>query len=269
MTDARQLDLFADRGLAPPEPMPASRPRRPDSLTDDEILDRLPDAGIIDAVVFCDLIVERGICDRALPALDRLWQRFRGFGREQPLPELEAVVNALARVGSSDARSQLARYVTETDLPPPLLPKALQAALAARLRLPREFTSSLLRHANPEIRSLAARLCRFGTPDMTVLEDLVGDPDSRVRRAAAIALGGLGRASAKDALLGELRRNPTSEIVVALSGIADDDVAVQLGRCAEAHPALAETVATELEAMETDRSRKIARRIRGRSAGSD
>ena len=83
-----------------------------------------------------------------------------------------------------------------------------------------------------------------------------------MRRAAAVALGWLGRASAKPVLLEELRRDPEREIVTALSNIADDNIAVHLGRCAEAHPALAETVAAGLKEMETEYSRKIARRIR-------
>ena len=256
------MDLFGDRPPATPDSAPASRPVRPYTLSDDDILDLLPDAGMRDAVLLCGLVVERGLGDRALPALDRLWRRFRGFGRDRSQPEQEAVVETLARIGTAGAADMLGRIVTAADLPPPLLPVALRAALDAGLGLPRNFTGPLLRHADPLVRGLAARLSRFGRPDIAALEESIGDTHAPVRRAAAVALGRLGRASAKPVLLEELHRDPASEIVTALSGIPDDDIPVYLGRCAEAHPALADAVAAALEEMETVLSLKIARRIR-------
>ena len=257
----RQFDLFGDRPPAAPDAGPAPPPLQPDTLSDDEILDRLPDAGMRDAVLLCRLVVERGLGDRALPALDRLWRRFRGYGRERPQPEQEAVVQALARIGTK-AADRLAGIVTAADLPPPLLPAALLAASEAGLGLPRGFAGPLLGHADPLVRERAARLGRFGGADIAALEELIGDVHRPVRRAAAVALGRLGGASAKPVLLEELFRDPAREIVTALAGIADDDIAVHLGRCAEAHPALAETVAAALEEIETELSLKIARRIR-------
>ena len=261
MRESRQFDLFGDRPAAAPGPRPASRPLRPDTLSDDEILDRLPAAGIRDALLLCSLVAERKLGDRAVPALDRLWRRFKGFGRERRLPEQEAVVKTLALIGTKGARDLLARIVTAADLPPPLLPTALRAALAAGLGLPRGFTGPLMRHADPEVRELAAGLGQFGRPDIAALEGLIDDTHPPARKAAAVALGRLGGVSAKAVLLEELERDPTSEIVTALSGIADDDIAVHLGRCAGTHPALAETIAAELEEMATDLSLKIARRI--------
>ena len=260
---SRQFDLFGGRPPAAPDTRPASPPPRPDTLSDDDILDLLPDAGMRDAVLLCGLVVERGLGDRALPALDRLWRRFRGFGRERRLPEQEAIVETLARMGTRAATDMLRRIVIAEDLPPPLLPVALRAALAAGLGLPPGFAGPLLRHADPRIRELAARLGQFDGSDIAALEEAIGDTHAPVRRAAAVALGRLGRASAMPVLLEELRRDPTREIVTALSGIADDDIPVHLGRCAEAHPALAETVAAALEEIETELSLKIARRIRG------
>ena len=215
-----------------------------------------------DAVLLCGLVVERGLGDRALPALDRLWRRFRGFGRERPQPEQKAVVEALARIGTAGAADRLAGIVIAQDLPPPLLPAALLAARDARLGLPRGFAGPLLGHADPRVRELAARLGRFGGADIAALEELIGDLHRPVRRAAAVALGRLGGASARPVLLEELHRDPAREIVTALASIADDDIAVHLGRAAEAHPALAGAVAAALEEIETELSQKIARRIR-------
>ena len=175
-------------------------------------------------------------------------------------------METLVRIGTKEARDRLARIVAAADLPPPLLPVALRAALTAGLGLPGNFTGPLLRHADPLVRELAARLSRFGRPDIAALEEAIGDTNAPVRRAAAVALGRLGRASAKLVLLEELHRDPAGEIVTALSGIADDDIPVHLGRCAEAHPALAETVAAGLEEIETALALKIARRIRAGQA---
>ncbi|MDE0385100.1 MAG: hypothetical protein OXI22_14530, partial [Defluviicoccus sp.] len=78
--------------------------------------------------------------------------------------------------------------------------------------------------------------------------------------------GGGGGGGPRPVLLEELHRDPAREIVAALAGIADDDIAVHLGRCAESHPALAGAVAAALEEIETERSLKIARRIRSPQA---
>ncbi|MDE0385303.1 MAG: hypothetical protein OXI22_15575, partial [Defluviicoccus sp.] len=117
----RQFDLFGDRPPAAPDAGPAPPPLQPDALSDDDILDLLPDAAMRDAVLLCHLAVERGLGDRALPALDRLWRRFRGFGRERPQPEQQAVVQALARIGTKAAAERLAAIVAAADLPAPLL----------------------------------------------------------------------------------------------------------------------------------------------------
>ena len=269
MRESRQFDLFGDRPAAAPGARPASRPLRPDTLSDDEILDRLPAVGLREALLLCGLVVERKLGDRAVPALDRLWRRFKGFGRERSLPEQEAVVETLALIGTEGAKDLLARIVAAADLPPPLLPVSLRAALAAGLGLPRGFAGPLLCHADPQVRACAAGLGRFGRHDIAALEGLIDDTHPPARRAAAVAPGRLGRVSAKTVLLEELRRDPASEIVAVLSGIADDDIAVHLGRCAGAHPALAGTIAANLEEMQTDLSLKIARRIRGVSAGPE
>ncbi len=258
----RQFDLFEDRPPTAPDAGPASPLLRPDTLTDDEVLHLLPDAVMQDAVLLCGLVVERRLGDCALPALDRLWRRFRGFGHERPEPEQEALVETLARIGTTGATDMLAGIVAAADFPPPLLPAALRAALHTGLRLPRGFAGPLLGNADPRVRELAVRLGQFGRPDIAAIEELIGDTHRPVRRAAAIALGRLGRASARPVLLEELYRDPTSEIVTGLAGIADDDIAVHLGRCAESHPALAQTVAAVLEEMETALSLKIARRVR-------
>ena len=262
--EAEQFDLFSGGGTVGTAAVPADKPFCPEALSDEDILDRLPDAGIADVRLLCDLIVERGLGDRAVPALEALWRRFKGFGLERPEPQQTAVIETLAKLGTARAKQLLVDIVTAaSDLPPSLLPAALSAALSASPRLPPAFLSPLLAHADSRIRELAARLSGFGQPDIGALAACLDDTQQAVRRAAAIVLGQFGDARAKAILLSELQRTPTGEIVGALSAIADEDIIVHLGRCAEAHPALAERIATELEEMETSRSLRVARRIRG------
>ena len=260
--EAEQFDLFTGGGTVAPAAVPADKPICPETLSDADILDRIPNARIADVRVLCGLAVERGLGDRAVPALEALWRRFKGFGYDRPLPEQTSVIEMLARLETAGARQLLAEIVTARDLPPPLLPAALSAALSASLKLPVHVLRPLLADADPRIRELAAMLSGFGQPDIGALEACLGDTQPAVRRAAAIVLGRFGHAAAKAILLSELQRAPTGDIVEALAAIDDNDIVVHLGRCADAHPALAGRIAAELEEMETARSLKVARRIR-------
>ena len=260
--ETEQFDLFTGGRTVEPAAAPADMPFRPETLLDEDILARIPYAGFSEARMLCGLIVERGLGDRAAPALESLWRRFKGFGHDRPYPEQTAVIETLAKLETAGPKQLLAEIATARDLPPPLLPAALSAALSASLKLPAHFLRPLLGHADPRIRELAARLSGFGQPDIGALDACLNDTQPAVRRAAAVVLGKFGYAGAKAILLNELQRTPTGEIVEALSAIADDDSVVHLGRCAEAHPALAGRIAAELEEMETPLSLRVARRIR-------
>ena len=260
--EAEQFDLFTGGGTVEPAAGPADKPFRPEALSDEDILARIPSAGISDVGLLCNLAIERGLGDRAVPALETLWRRFKGFGYERPEPQQTAAIDTLVKLGTARAKQLLVDIVTARDLPPPLLPAALSAARSAALHLPAHFVRPLLAHADPRIREQAARLSGFGQPDIGALAACLDDTQPAVRRAAAIVLGQFGDARAKAILLSELQRTPTGEIVEALSAIADDDIVVHLGRCADAHPALAGRIAMELEEMETPRSLRVARRIR-------
>ena len=268
-TGAVQFDLFAGGGSVGPDTVSAPQPLRPETLSDEDVIDRIPDAGISDVRLLCNLAVERGLGDRAVPALEALWRRFKGFGLEHPLPEQTAAIETLARLDTESARDLLVAFVTTPDLPPPLLPRALAAVRALSLRLPRDFIGTLLGHPDPGIRELAFALSWSGKPDIEKILAGLDDPQPTVRQAAAVALGNLGRRDAKATLLQGLRGNPTGEIAMALSNIADDEIIVHLGRCADAHPALANAIATELEEIETPRSLKIAGRIRAKLAETE
>lgn len=260
--EAEQFDLFTGGGTVEPAAVPADKPICPETLSDEDILDRIPDAGIADVRLLCSLAVERGLDDRAVPCLEALWRRFTGYGYDRPCPEQTAVIETLARLETAGARQLLTDIATAHDLPPSLLPPALSAALSASLKLPVDFIRPLLTHADPRVRELAARLSEYGQPDIQALDACLNDTQLAVRRAAAVVLGQFGYAGAKATLLIELQRTPTGEIVEALAAIADDEIIVHLSRCAAAHPALAGRIATELEELETALSLRAARRIR-------
>ena len=82
-----------------------------------------------------------------------------------------------------------------------------------------------------------------------------------VRRLAAIAKGMRGDAEARERLVDELERNPTAEVIEALAAIGDDDAIVHLGRCAERHPALVESVLDGLRDMESAKAERLVRRL--------
>ena len=112
-TAQRQLDLFAERGGVEPRHSPqtaASSAPDPavDTLSDDDLLELIPNAGPSNVETVCSEVVSRSL-HAAVPALEALWRRFYGFGIEKPLREQLAVVDTLARLGGTDARSALRR----------------------------------------------------------------------------------------------------------------------------------------------------------------
>ena len=264
-TGVRQYDLFGDRGTVAPVAVRAARRPCPDTLSDEELLARLPGARIAEGGPLCTLVVERGLGDRALPALESLWRRFAGFGQDRLLPEQVAVVETLAKIGTAAARELLAGIVTAPDLPPVLLPTGAArrpgGIAPASRNLHRPPAGPWRSGESGSSRYGCARLAR---PEFGGLEACLADTQPAVRRAAAIVLGGFGRDRAKAVLLAELARHPTGDVVDALATIADDDIVVHLGRCAGMHPELVGQIAAELEEMQTPRSLKIASRIRGR-----
>ena len=158
----RQLELFAERGGVEPRHSPqtaASSAHAPavDALSDDDLLELIPNAGPSNVEAVCSEVVSRSL-QAGVPALEALWQRFSGFGIEKPLREQLAVVDTLPRLGGTDARAALRRIVLWKGLPASLLPAALQAAASAGLALPAPFVAPLLDHEDAAVRSTAFAL---------------------------------------------------------------------------------------------------------------
>ncbi|MEE3504030.1 hypothetical protein [Acidiphilium acidophilum] len=84
-----QGDLFAGGGWEPPvhaaTAPPLSEPINPRTVGDRLLLEKLPVVGSADCSAYVDEAVRRQIA-RAVPALDALCRRFKGFGMTHPVP---------------------------------------------------------------------------------------------------------------------------------------------------------------------------------------
>ena len=217
----------------------------------------------------CAEMVSRSL-EAAVPALEELWRRFAGYGIGAPLVEQRAVLGTLAQLDCEAARAALKGIVLSKGLPASLLPAALRAAADAGLALPVAFVGPLLDHGDIAVREPAFALALKAGVRSDRLRDGLGDASASVRRSAALAMGKRGDAGAREALIGELGGNPSSEVIEALALVADDDVVVHLGRCAARHPALAGTVLDILRDMESAKAARLARHLgaSGRVSGS-
>ena len=269
---AVQPDLFGERGLGEAHRAPAGAvPQAGASvagLTDGEVIEALPEATLSSVEGLCAAVAARSL-EGAVPALERLWSRFAGFGIDEPLAEQRAVLRTLARLDCGSARAALTRIVLSKGLPASHLPLALRAAAEAGLVLPAAFIGPLLGHEEAAVREPAYMLApRAGVPDLLLRAGLL-DPSTPVRRAAAVALGQRGDGAAGEALIAELARDPSPDVMEALAAIGDDKAIVHLGRCAERHPALAATVIGVLRDMESARAERLADHLEaaGRNTG--
>ena len=268
----RQPDLFGERGLVEADRAPAAAAPQAGAwsagLSDDELVAALPEATLFDAEALCAAAVSRSL-EASVPALERLWRRFVGFGIDAPLVEQRAVLGALAALDCGAARAALKRIVLSKGLPAAQLPPALRAASDAGLVLPAAFVGPLLEHRNPAVREPAFALAlKAGVPDVLLRGGLV-DPCVPARRAAAIALGHRGDGAAREALIAELAVDPSRSVIDALAAIGDDGAIVHLGRCAERHPGLAGAVVDALRDMESTRAERLAGHLEAQGRYSD
>ncbi len=264
-TEQHQLDLFAERGGEEPRHSPrtaASSAPTPavDTLSDDDLLELIPNAGPSNVETVCREVVSRSL-QAAVPALEALWRRFSGFGIEKPLPEQLAVVDTLARLGGAEARSALRRLVLWKGLPASLLPTALQTAASAGLALPAPFVGPLLDHEDAAVRGAAFALAASAHVPADRLHACLFARSAADRRAAAVALGLRGDSRARQPLFDELERAPSTEIIEAVAAVWDDDAIVRLGRCARRHPGLSGAVLDALRDIGSPRAEVVARHV--------
>ena len=261
-----QLDLFAERGRVTArlatEPTAAPAAAHVETLSDDDLLESIRKAGPSNIEAVCSEVVSRSL-EAAVPALKALWRRFAGFGVETPLREQLAVLDTLARLGGTDARSTLREIVLSKGLPASLLPAA-----SAGLALPAAFVGPLLDHEDAAVRGAAFVLAaRTDVPADRLREGLF-DRSAANRRAAAVALGLRGDASARQPLYDELARYPSTEVIEAITAVWDDDAIVHLGRCARRHPQLTGAVLDALREIPSPRAHTVAHHLETRAGGT-
>lgn len=274
---AEQLDLFSGARVAPandtPGPFgPASgwAPLDPSRLSDAALIAALPRARQIDAAPLVNEAVRRGLRD-AVPALEQLCRRFAGFGRSHEITEQVAALRGLAVLGGGTAEEAVSRLIVAGAVTGPGVRVALKAAAALRCRLPVDRIAAFLRDDDPGVRAAACQCARGGTEVVAALIELLSDLHEPVTRAAAVALGQLGRREAAPLLIRMLRTAPSPDVVGALAAIAEEDDWVLLGQTARQRPDLAPVVLEMLEDSGAPRALAVAnglRRLLGTSLAS-
>lgn len=254
----QQLDLFAAGGVRPAA-VADGRARetvRVAELSDAQLIESIPSAGLSDCAALTEESVRRGL-RAAVPALEALCRRFRGFGLHRAVPEQISALHALAALGGTDAVAAVRRLIATAVVQGPGLREAVSAAASLRCRLPDDAAVSLLRHADPEVRGPACRCAPNTGRVVDLLLELLGDLHEPVATAAACALGRIGRAEARPVLLQLLRRAPCAEVIEAVTRFADEEVVVLLGRIARSHTTLREAALAALEDIDTPRSAAV------------
>ena len=222
-------------------------------LSDAGLIEAIPYAGLSECVALTEEAARRGL-RAAVPALEALCRRFRGFGLHRGVPEQISAVRALAVLGGTDAAAALRRLIATAAVQGPGLSEAVRAASSLRCCLPEDAAVALLRHADPEVRAAACRCVPNTSRVVDVLSELLGDLHGPIAMAAACALGRIGRAEVRPVLLQLLRTAPCTEAIEAVTRLADEEVVVLLGRIARAHATLREVALAALEDIDTPRS---------------
>jgi hypothetical protein len=189
-------------------------------------------------------------------------RRFAGFGTQHALPEQIAALDALAAIGGSAAADAVARIISRAWVQGPTLARATAAAARLRSRLPAEIVLTLLRHGDPAIRADGCRLARTAPGIVATLIDLLGDLHHDVSRAAACALGRMGRAEARPVLKQVLLQEPSVPVIEAVAPIADEECVVLLGRIVGASPDLATAALDAIETIEHPVAARVLARLR-------
>ena len=90
-----------------------------------------------------------------------------------------------------------------------------------------------------------------------MLIELLDDLNTGAAIAAACALGRMGQAEARPALLRQLRQAPSAEVIEAISEVACDEAIVLLGRIASSDDVLAGQAFEVLETIDNPRARRL------------
>ncbi len=255
----RQLDLFSGGGVEPEASSPPKAGRAltdPAALDDNALIAAIPEASFDLAQALASEASRRGLI-AAVPALERLCFRLKGFGLDRAVPEQVAALNALAEIGGAEAAKAVSRILCQEAAQGTTLAAAMAAAARLGVVLPEEKAASFLRHADPAVRADACRCAPFRPAAVAVLGELLHDLNAGAATAAACALGRMGQAEARPALLRQLRQAPTAEVIEAISEVACDEAIVLLGRIASSDDVLAVQAFEALEGIDSSRARRL------------
>jgi hypothetical protein len=266
---AEQLDLFSAR-TGPAERDVPRRSTGPaiacDTFDDERLLASIPYAGISESLALVAEAGRRGLA-AAIPVLEALCRRFAGFGADRIVPEQAAVLDALVMIGGSDAADAVARLIAKRIVQGPSLRQAVTGAAPLGAKLPVGTVLELLRHDDPQIRAAACRCARSRPEVVSLLRDLLDDLHSDVRKAAACALGRMGRNEVRGILIRYLCEEPTAELIDAIAPLADDECTVLLARTARARPHLSEAALNALLSIDHPHAEKLAAALHQNRSG--
>ena len=261
----RQLDLFAAAGHRPIDmpahPAPTAARISPAELPDGALLEQIRRASIADCHALATEAGQRRL-HTAIPALEELCRRFKGFGLRQTIPEQVAALEGLALIGGIAAARTVGRMITEQVVQGPGLIVAVEVAARLGARLPPACALPLLRDPQPRMRAAACGCARAGPDVAEVMIELLGDLHAEVAQAAACALGRMARREARPLLRQLLYQHPSAEVIDAAASLGDEECLVLLGRVGRARPDLADAVLAALEGIEQSRAAAIADSVR-------
>lgn len=232
-----------------------------EGLDDRSLVAAFADTGVRNSIAVAAEAGRRRLL-AAIPALEAACRRFSGFGADRLVPEQAAALDALGAIGGRDAAQALVRLIAKGVVQGPGLQKAIATAAGLGARLPAGTVLELLRHRDPKVRADACRCAHRWPGTATLLCDLLDDLHAEVRKAAACALGRMGRSEIRALLMRYLRQDPSAELIDAVVPIADEECVVLLGRIARAAPDLAEAALDALGAADHPRAQKIEDDIR-------
>jgi hypothetical protein len=261
----RQLDLFSASGIRPDDraATPIERDRLvPSGLDEPTLIAAIPEASLADCHALSTEAGRRRLI-AAIPALEALCRRFKGFGLEHPVPEQIAALRALAMIGTRDGVAAVTRIMADSVVQGPGLRDAVSAAAHLGCSLPPTVALALLRHDDVRVRAAACRCARPHADVIQLLIELLDDLNGPVATAAACALGRAGGIEARPALARLLHEEPTIEVIDAIAPVADENCAVQLGRIARTMPALSAAAVDALDAIDSPRAKLVVSAIRG------